>query len=67
MANIRVVVKNNFDKNTTVIVRDICLSRWQPVANAFFRHEFLSRELIKALDTGGPTKSCVMHINKASY
>ncbi len=44
--NGRVVVKSNFDKNTTAIVRDICLSRWKPVANAFLRHEFLPKELI---------------------
>lgn len=48
--NGRVVVKRNFDENTLVIIKDTCLSRWEPVVNAFLRHEFLSKELIRALE-----------------
>ena len=44
-----VTVKSNFDDESKCIIMNICLSHWQTVVNAVFRHHELSPELLKAL------------------
>ena len=40
-----VVVKQEFDKLTTTLVRNIALKKWQTVANTIFKHEDIVKEL----------------------
>jgi hypothetical protein len=47
----RVIVKKNFDEESSRIIKNLCSSEWKTVINSVFRHQFLRQELINTLES----------------